>query len=56
MLLAYETILIIWLNFYAALISRAGQSRAGARLRASLQRVTGAVLIALGLRLALEQR
>ncbi|HEU0028067.1 MAG TPA: LysE family translocator [Ktedonobacterales bacterium] len=56
MLLAYETILLTWLNIYAALISRAGQSRAGARVRAWLRRVTGAVLIALGVRLALEQR
>ncbi len=56
MLLAYETILIIWLNIYATLISRAGQSRFGVRLRTSLQRVTGVVLIALGVRLALEQR
>jgi threonine/homoserine/homoserine lactone efflux protein len=56
MLLAYEIILFTWLNLYAALISHVGQSRLGARLRASLHRVTGAVLIALGLRLAFERR
>ncbi len=56
MLLAYEAILFIWLNLYAALISRAGQSRIGARVRALLSRVTGVVLLALGLRLALERR
>jgi threonine/homoserine/homoserine lactone efflux protein len=56
MMLAYEAILLIWLNFYAYLISRAGQSRFGARIRTILQGITGAVLIALGVRLALEQR
>jgi threonine/homoserine/homoserine lactone efflux protein len=56
MLIAYEAILLIWLNIYAALVSRAGQSRIGVRLRAWMQRVTGAVLIALGVRLAFERR
>lgn len=56
MLLAYEVILFLWLNLYAALVSRAGQSRMGARARALLSRVTGAVLLALGLRLAFERR
>lgn len=56
MLLAYEAILFAWLNLYGALVSRAGRSRAGARVRAFLERATGAVLIALGIRLAFEQR
>ena len=34
---------------YGALISRAGRSRTGARVRRLLHRVTGAVLIALGI-------
>jgi threonine/homoserine/homoserine lactone efflux protein len=56
MLLAYEVILFAWLNIYAALIHRAGRSRVGGQVRAWLGRATGAVLIALGIRLAFEQR
>lgn len=56
MMLAYEAILLIWLNLYGFLISRVGQSRFGMRVRDILQGVTGAVLIALGVRLAFEQR
>ena len=56
MLAAYEAILLVWLTFYAALISRAGRSRIGERVRVALGRLTGAVLIALGVRLALERQ
>lgn len=56
MMLAYEAILLSWLNLFGFLISRAGQSRLGMRVRNILQGVTGAVLIALGVRLAFEQR
>src|SRR5215472_2846328 len=56
MMLAYEAILLSWLNFYGYLVSRAGQSRFGARVRNLLQGVTGVVLIALGVRLAFEQK
>jgi len=56
MLLAYEAILLGWLNLYGFLVSRAGQSRFGTRVRAILQGITGVVLIALGVRLAFEQR
>ena len=56
MLLAYEAILLSWLNFYGYLVSKAGQSRFGARVRKVLQGVTGVVLIALGVRLAFEQK
>ncbi len=56
MLLAYEIILLCWLHLYGYLISRAGQSRFGTRVRAMLQGVTGVVLLALGVRLALEQK
>src|SRR5215469_9520575 len=56
MMLAYEAILLSWLNFYGYLVSRAGQSRFGTRVRAILQGVTGAVLIALGVRLAFERQ
>jgi threonine/homoserine/homoserine lactone efflux protein len=56
MMLAYEAILLSWLNLYGYLISRAGQSRFGTRIREALQAVTGVVLIALGVRLAFEQK
>ena len=56
MMLAYEAILLSWLNLYGYLVSRAGQSRFGTRVRAILQGVTGAVLIALGVRLAFERQ
>jgi threonine/homoserine/homoserine lactone efflux protein len=56
MLLAYEVILLGWLNLYGALVSRAGRSRFGARVRTLLNGLTGVVLLALGARLALERR
>jgi threonine/homoserine/homoserine lactone efflux protein len=56
MMLAYEAILLGWLNLYAFLVSRAGQSRFGTRVHDILQGVTGVVLIALGVRLAFEQK
>ena len=56
MLLAYEAILLTWLHLYGYLVSRAGQSRFGTRVRAILQGVTGIVLLTLGVRLALEQK
>jgi threonine/homoserine/homoserine lactone efflux protein len=56
MMLAYEAILLGWLNLYGYLVSRAGQSRFGSRVRDILQGVTGVVLIALGVRLAFEQK
>ena len=56
MMLAYEAILLSWLNLYGSLVSRAGQSRFGTRVRDILQGVTGVVLIALGVRLAFEQK
>jgi RhtB (resistance to homoserine/threonine) family protein len=56
MMLAFDVILLSWLNLYGYLISRAGQSRFGTRVRTILHGVTGAVLIALGVRLAFEQR
>jgi threonine/homoserine/homoserine lactone efflux protein len=56
MMLAYEAILLGWLNLYGSLVSRAGQSRFGTRVRAILQGVTGLVLLALGVRLAFEHQ
>jgi threonine/homoserine/homoserine lactone efflux protein len=56
MMLTYEVILLGWLNLYGSLVSRAGQSRFGTRVRAILQGVTGMVLLALGVRLAFEHQ
>ena len=56
MMLAYEAILLSWLNLYGFLVSRAGQSHFGTRVRDILQGVTGVVLLALGVRLAFEQK
>jgi threonine/homoserine/homoserine lactone efflux protein len=56
MLLSFEVILLLWLNLYGYLVNRAGRSRAGERVRRGLQRVTGVVLIGLGIRLAVERR
>ena len=56
MMLAYEVILLAWLNLYGYVLSRAGRSRFGGRVRGVLQGVTGVVLLALGARLALEQQ
>lgn len=56
MFLAFAVMLLVWLNVYGTLIDRAGQSRAGARVRKILDRVTGVVLIGLGVRLAVERR
>ena len=56
MMLAYEAILLSWLTLYGYLVSRAGQSHLGARVREVLQGVTGVVLIALCIRLAFEQK
>jgi len=56
MLVAFEVMLLVWLNLFGYLISRAGQSRIGAGVRRTLERVTGVVLIALGLRLVVERR
>ncbi len=56
MMLAYEVVLLSWLNLYGYLVSRAGRSRIGTRVRNILQAVTGVVLIALGVRLAFERQ
>jgi len=56
MLLAFEIMIVGWLVGYGALVSRVGRGGIGASVRRWLQRVTGAVLIALGLRLEIERR
>jgi threonine/homoserine/homoserine lactone efflux protein len=46
----------VWLAGYSVLVARAGDLLRGGRLRRALDGVTGAVLIGLGVRLALERR
>ena len=56
MVLCYDAIVIAWLCAYALVVSRMRRSDAGARVRQGLERVTGTVMIGLGVRLALEKR
>ena len=56
MLAVYQAVLLAWLHLYAAGVARAGRSRLGARIREVMARITGAVLVGLGVRLALERR
>jgi threonine/homoserine/homoserine lactone efflux protein len=56
MMVAYEAILLVWLNIYGYAISRARRSRIGKGLSTAVERMMGAVLIALGVRLAFERR
>lgn len=46
---------LIWLSFYAWFVSRLHLALTRPRVRAALERVTGAILIALGLRVATER-
>ena len=56
MLVGYEAIMLVWLNLYAVVLGRAGRTAAAGRLRRAFDRGVGVVLIALGLRLAFEER
>jgi threonine/homoserine/homoserine lactone efflux protein len=56
MLVAYEAMLLGWLGVFGLIVGRVGRSPAGARVRRAMQRVTGVVLIGLGVRLAFERR
>jgi RhtB (resistance to homoserine/threonine) family protein len=47
---------VLWLSAYCLIAARAAKTLQRPRVRAALDRVTGIVLIALGLRLALEHR
>jgi len=50
------TISIVWLATYSWLVARARETLTRPRVRRALDRVTGSVLIALGVRLAFERR
>lgn len=54
--LAFSAMTFTWLTGYAFAVAKAGDFLRRARIRQALDRVTGAVLIALGLRLAAEHR
>jgi threonine/homoserine/homoserine lactone efflux protein len=56
MVACYDVMVVVWLCAYGYVVSRAGRSRIGVRVRRSLERVTGVVMIALGVRLAFERR
>lgn len=56
MLILFEVMIVAWLNLYGYVVSRTSRSRAGARVRRVLERVTGIVLIGLGFRLAVKRR
>jgi threonine/homoserine/homoserine lactone efflux protein len=46
----------VWLTAYAVAVARAGDVLRRTGIRRAIEGVTGAVLVALGLRLAAEQR
>jgi threonine/homoserine/homoserine lactone efflux protein len=54
--LLFAAMTLAWLTAYAAVVSKAGDLLRRSALRRILDAVTGAVLIALGLRLAAERR
>ena len=56
MLLAFEAMLLPRLTLYGHLVARAGRSRRAEQFRRAMERVTGLVLVGLGLRLAVERR
>jgi threonine/homoserine/homoserine lactone efflux protein len=56
MMLAYDLMVIGWLSLYGYLLGRAARGRLGARVSDALERVSGVVLVGLGVRLALEKR
>jgi threonine/homoserine/homoserine lactone efflux protein len=56
MVVAFEVMLLAWLIAYGHVLSRLGRTGPGIRMRRAMTRLTGAVLIALGTRLAFERR
>ncbi|HEV2035228.1 MAG TPA: hypothetical protein VGU71_13690 [Candidatus Dormibacteraeota bacterium] len=56
MVACYDIMVLAWLCMYSYAVSPAGHSQVGARVRRSLERFTGIVMIGLGARLAFERR
>jgi threonine/homoserine/homoserine lactone efflux protein len=54
--LLFSGLTLAWLSLYAAAVAKAGRVLLRPRVRRALDAVTGAVLVALGLRLATERR
>ncbi|MFL5938058.1 MAG: LysE family translocator [Gaiellaceae bacterium] len=54
--LTFCTLTLVWLTAYSLAVARAGALFRRARVRRAMEAVTGTVLIALGVRLAAEQR
>lgn len=54
--LVFCALTFVWLSAYAVVVARAGDLLRRSRVRRALEAITGAVLVALGLRLATEQR
>ena len=52
--LAFEVLTLVWLLAYGAAVARAGELFRGSRVRRFLERVSGTVLVALGLRVAVD--
>jgi threonine/homoserine/homoserine lactone efflux protein len=53
--LLFCSLTLVWLSLYAVVVARAGDFLRRARIRRTLEALTGAVLVALGLRLAAER-
>jgi threonine/homoserine/homoserine lactone efflux protein len=56
MVAAFEIMLLAWLVAYGHVVSRLGRSGLGSRIRGLMTRLSGIVLIGLGVRLAFERR
>ena len=54
--LLYSALTLTWLSGYAVAVARAGEVLRRERVRRALDAVTGAVLVAFGIRLATERR
>ena len=54
--LVFCSLTLVWLSGYAVVVAKAGDLLRRSRVRRTLEGVTGAVLVALGLRVATEHR
>jgi len=56
MVALFEVMLLVWLTAYGHAVSRLGRTGPGLRVRRAMTRLSGAILIGLGARLAFERR
>jgi threonine/homoserine/homoserine lactone efflux protein len=54
--LVFSTMTLVWLTAYAFAVARAGDFLGRSRIRRAIEAATGAILVALGLRVATESR